>query len=348
MSERVGLGECDATARLLGLSRHQVALVIVGSGLLVDALVRSRLALEVAVALGVLAAAVPAGETSVGERIVLAFTYCLRGHFTSVALERGDVVSVDAGATVATRGYGLEHRGRLDLAGVDIERARALAATLDALATAPTGRHVSLHVHREGAEWATLLCLEHGRVPEGWRRDDDLVARVIGVGLADHLWLFERLGYVRTPGAVARVLRVRDLSAASTPLISGLQRSSWPVTISLHADVFGEASARRRAERTSHAATSNEAATTALGFRETSRARRRLARTLQREARVAEGRALMRLGVYVTVRATHLADLESAVSDVIARARETGVVLDRGWGRQIQWFRLQLPGGPNW
>ena len=348
MSERVTLGESDATARLLGLSRHQIALWLVGAGLLVDVLVRSRLVFEAACALGVLVAATPAGEaTSVGERAVLAISYALRGHFSRVALERDGAVRVHAGSIVTTRGYRLDHRGRLDLAGADVESARALAGMLDALATSPSGRHASLHVHRDDVESATLLCLEHGRAPEGWRRDDDLLARVAGVGLAEHLWLLERLSYLRTNYAVARVLRVRDFSAASAPLLAGLQRTG-ATTLSMHVDVFAEASARRRAERHSHAATSNGAAAGSLGFRETSRARRRLARTLQHETRVAEGRALARLGVYVTVWATRVEELESAVGDVLARARESGVVLDRGWGRQAQWFRFQLPGGPSW
>lgn len=349
MSERVGLGESDATARRLGLSRHQIALLLFGAGLLLDALVRSRFVLEAALGACVLVAAAPAGEaTSVGERAALAISYVLRQRFSSIVLERDDAVLVHAGATVATRGYRLEHRGRLDLAGGDVDHARALAGTLDALATSPTGRHASLHVHHDDLEGATLLCLERGRAPEGWRRDDDLLAHVAGVGLAQHVWLYERLHYLRTNTAVARVLRVRDLSAANVPLLAGLQRTSASTTLSLHVDVFAETSARRRAERTSHAATSNEAAAGALGFRETSRARRRLARTLQREARVAEGRALVRLGVYVTVWAERLEDLEVAVGDVLARARESGVVLDRGWGRQATWFRFQLPGGPNW
>jgi hypothetical protein len=348
MSERIGLGESDATTRLLGLSRHQVALLALGAGLLADALLRSHMVAEAVLGVLALLGAAPAGESSVGERIALALGYLARTHVTSVAIERDGGVVVHAGASVATRGYRLEHRGRLDLSGADVARARSLGGVIDALATAPSARHASLHVKREGDEVATVLCLESGRAPEGWRRDDDAVARLLGVELAEHLWLFERPGHLRSARAVARVLRVRDVSAASAPLLAALQRTSRDATVALHVDVFSEASARRHAERRSHAATSNEAAAGSLGFRETSRARRRVARTLEREARVAEGRALVRLGVFVTVFAARLDELDDAVGEVLAAAREGGVVVDRGWGRQAQWFRFQLPGGPNW
>jgi hypothetical protein len=348
MSEGVALGESDATTRLLGLSRHQVALLALGAGLLADAILRSRLVGEAAIAVLALLGAAPAGEASVGERVALALGYLARSHVTSVALERDGGVVVHAGASVATRGFRLEHRGRLDLSGADVARAHALGEVLDALATAPGGRHASLHVTREGDVLSSVLCLESGRAPEGWRRDDDAIARLVGVDLAEHLWLFERPGYLRSARAVARVLRVRDFSAASVPLLAALQRTSRDTTLALHVDVFGEASARRHAERRSHAATSNEAAAGALGFRETSRVRRRVARTLERETRVAQGRALARLGVFVTVFAARLDELDDAVGDVLAAAREGGVVVDRGWGRQAQWFRFQLPGGPHW
>ena len=349
MSESVRLGAADVPARVIGLDRYQLAFLVLGAGGLADSLVRSRNAVEAAGALVMLVAALPAGErVSAGERIALAVAYLSRSHVSSVALERGDEVTVHATSSVATRGYALRHRGRLDLSGVDLELARSLAGTLDALATSPTGRHVSLHVRRDGDGVATLLCLGGGRAPEGWRRDDDLLARVAGVELADHLWLLERLTYVRTAHEVCRVLRVRDFSAATVPLLAGLQRGRDEATLALHVDVLDDVRARRRAERLSHAATSNEAAAGALGFRESSAARRRVARTLQRETRVAEGRALVRLAVFVTVRATRLEDLADAVEGAVHAARESGLVLERGAGRQARWFAQALPGGPGW
>ena len=348
MSERVRLGDADAPARLLGLDRLQLGLLGLGTGVLTDALLRTHIVLEVGLGVAVLAAALPTGERhSVAGRVGLALAFVMRAHVVSVVLERGDPPVVHSVTSAPARGYALLHRGRLDLSGADLELARGFAQTLDALATSPGGGHASLHVWREGVDVATLLCLGEGHAPEGWRRDDDLLARVVGVGLADHLWLLERLTYVRTTDGVCRVLRVRDYSAAATPLLAGLQRRG-ATTLSLHADVIEDARARRRVERLSHAAASNGAAAGALGFRETSRARRRLARTLEREARVAEGRALVRLAVYVTVRAARLEELDAAVAAVVRTARECGLVLDRGAGCQARWYSQSLPGGLGW
>ncbi len=348
MSEAVRLGDADAPGRVLGLDRLQLVVLGLGTGVLVEALVRTHQVIQAGLGLALLAAALPAGErVSVAERIGLTLAYATRRHVSSVVLERGETPIVHAASSVAARGYALSHRGRLDLSGADLAMARRLAQTLDALATSPGGRHASLHVVSDGEDVATLLCLA-GRAPEGWTRDDELVARVAGVGLADHLWLLERLRYVRTTNGVCRVLRVRDFSAAGAPLLAGLQRRRDSTTLSLHADVLEDARARRRVERLSHAATSNGAAAGAMGFRETSRARRRVARTLEREARVAEGRALVRLAVFVTVRAARLSDLDAAVASVVRTAREAGLVLDRGAGRQARWLSQSLPGGPGW
>ena len=230
MSESVRLGDADAPARVLGLDRSQLALLGLGVGLLADSLVRTHLVVQVAVGVVVLVGALPAGERlSVAERVGLALAYAARSHVSSVVLERGDPSIVHALTSVAARGYALAHRGRLDLSGTDVELARRFAGTLDALATSPDGRHASLHVWRDGQDVATLLCLGAGRAPEGWRLDDDLLARVAGVGLADHLWLLERLTYLRTTDGVCRVLRVRDYSAAGSPLLAGLQ-SAQPRT----------------------------------------------------------------------------------------------------------------------
>lgn len=348
MSEGVRLGDADAPARILGLDRLQLVLLAFGAAVLADALVRVHLVVLVGLGVALLAAALPAGErVSVAERLGLALAYAARPHVTSVVVERGDPCVVHALASATTRGYALRHRGRLDLSGADLDVARRVAQSLDALATAPSGRHASLHVVRDGDDIATLLCLG-GRPPEGWTRDDALLARVSGVGLADHLWLLERLSYLRTTDGVCRVLRVRDYSAATVPLLAGLQRRRATTTLSLHLDVLDDARARRRVERLSHAATSNGAAASSWGFRETSRARRRVARTLEREAHVAEGRALVRLAVFVTVRATRLEDLDDAVAGTLRAARECGLVLDRGLGRQARWYCQSLPGGPGW
>jgi hypothetical protein len=105
---------------------------------------------------------------------------------------------------------------------------------------------------------------------------------------------------------------------------------------------------RRLAERAVHRHRSDGAASAAAGFRRTARVEHSFARLREREAQVAAGRALLRLAVFVTVRAESLAELTVEVRRVRRALHESGLVAERGRGRQADWFALQLPGGPGW
>jgi hypothetical protein len=97
-----------------------------------------------------------------------------------------------------------------------------------------------------------------------------------------------------------------------------------------------------------HRTGTDDAASASVGFRHTARAQRALQRLTQREILVAGGRALLRIGVYVCVRAPSQRQLNSSVSEVLRRAHEAGLRCERGLGRQAIWFCHQLPGGPGW
>ena len=66
------------------------------------------------------------------------------------------------------------------------------------------------------------------------------------------------------------------------------------------------------------------------------------------ERNVAGGRALLRVAVYVLVRADSLDELDRRGTQVWRHAHDAGLRLDRGRGLQADWYRSQLPGGPGW
>jgi hypothetical protein len=73
-----------------------------------------------------------------------------------------------------------------------------------------------------------------------------------------------------------------------------------------------------------------------------------LERLRQRESLVVEGTALMRIAVFVVIRATSLAQLRRDVKAVIRCAFESGLRCEVGFGRQAPWYCAQLPGAPGW
>lgn len=353
MSEAVGLAETDADGRWLGIRRHQIALLVAGLGLAGDALIRSHgapaeLGAGAAAALG---AAPCVDGLTVSGAVAITLTYWCRSRWTWVrcAPVRG-ALQVRARGDVTVRGFQLHHRGRLDLAGHDVALAQSLAALVDGLATSASSRHVSLHVRKTGDEVATLLALPSSVAPSvGWFANDDLVQDLVSSGETS-TWLLERWRYVRTSLGVVGVLRISDFSAADGghALLEHLQLDGGDVTVALHFDVIAQSRARRTAERAVHRFANDATATQAAGFRRTARAVRSLERLAQRETLVAQGRALLRLAVYVSVRAPSSDELAARIERVVRRAHESGLRCQRGTGRQAPWYCAQLPGGPGW
>lgn len=352
MSEHLALGDTDADARWVGVRRHQALLAITGIGLAGYWLIGPRTApAQFAVGLVLVGAAAPGPDGATwAQHVACAARFALRSRWRTVRVEPdGDAVVVCSPLVARVHGHALEHHGRLDLSGGDVALAHALAAFVDALAASP-GRHLSLHVRTEPDGARTLLSTAQAHAPEGWRRDDALVADVVGTGMGGAVWLLERWEYLRAPHELLRVLRVRDFTTApaGAALLGRLQGASDHLTLAVHLDVVARAQAQRRAERAVHQQRSDGALARAGGFRRTSRSERMSVRLAQREALVASGRSLARLGVYVTVRAPTLVELRERVARVVARANESGLRCERGSGRQVEWFCAQLPGGAHW
>ncbi|MFI5035392.1 MAG: hypothetical protein ACHQFZ_04220 [Acidimicrobiales bacterium] len=352
-SEVVGLGASDADARWIGVRRHQALLVVAGLALVGDGVVRARAPraeLVIGLVLWVLAAPWSDGRT-VGETAVAAARFALRSRWCALVVAddpRGARVEARGRATV--RAYGLDHVGRLDLAGRDLDAAEALAGFVDALAASGHDAHLALHVRSAPAGALTVLSLDGDAVPPvGWSRDDTLV-RSVADAPGRPAWLLERWNYVRTREGPRAVLRVRDFSAApgGHAALARAQLVSDQSCLAVHAGVVAASRGRRLAERAVHRHRSDGATNAAAGFRRTARLEQSFARLREREAQVATGRALIHLAVYVTVRAESLLELTGEVRRVRRALLESGLTGEWGRGRQAEWFCRQLPGGPGW
>jgi hypothetical protein len=173
---------------------------------------------------------------------------------------------------------------------------------------------------------------------------------LVRVGHDSSLSVYERYTYLRTPDCLLRVFRVRDFSSVpeSKSLLEQLLRSPVALDVSVHVDVIAGVKSHRLAARAVHRVRSDEATSSAAGFRKSARSSRSFDRLVQREALVARGRALMRVGVYVVVEGSSFEELERRSAAIWRRAHDGGLRLERGRARQFEWYRAQLPGGPRW
>ena len=347
-SEATRLGESDARLRWMGVRPHQ-ALAAFASALLVVAGLTGALrpAWWVPSAVFVAATALPWGVAdTVGELagVAVAFGARERFHHARVLDVDGDAVIV-AGGTTAIHCYELDHRGRLDLNGERERVGEALRELADVLAQRDATTHFSLHVVDVGARPRTLLSLAPGvSAPAGWR---DVVTPPEVLSTGPRL---ERWTYLRGADGVTRTFRVFDFGGARVdqPLLEAWQRRAPAVTWSLQIEVLSATRARRVSARAAHQFDSDVAAATAAGFRRSARTARRHLRVTRREALVAQGRALLRVGLYVTCRADSLGALREHERALVESANDAGLRLERGWGRQFAWWSAQLPGGPSW
>jgi hypothetical protein len=352
MSELLGLGVADAESRWIGVRRHQAALCLVGLGLVGRWVTASNAPIVEAFA-GVLflACAAPTNDgLTIGERLFIGLHFIVRSRWTSIRVRMsGDVVSVGARGEVRLRGFELVHRGRLDLSGRDHDNAVGIATFADAIATSDATRHFSVHVLARGDLVSTLLVApEYVSPPLGWAPRTAFTSTCVAPHALE--WMLERWSYVRISDQLIRVLRIRDFSSVpeGRALLERVQFASTWLDVSLHVDVVAGTKAQRVAARAVHRMGSDDVATQAAGFRRTARSNRALERLRQREILVVEGAALLRLGVFLVVRAPSLETLEHDVAVVTRLALEAGLRVEPGQGRQARWYCAQLPGGPGW
>lgn len=355
MSEFFGLGVADGESRWIGVRRHQAGLVIGGVGLVGEWITQVHGALiELLVGVALIACAVPTRDgLTVGERVRRGVDFSVRSHWTSIrAARHGEAVMIDAHGTATVRGFELQHRGRLDLSGRDEQNAWALQEFADALATSDDTRHFSLHVRTVPNDVVTLLAVPQDvSAPTGWTENSTLALAVATAGAgAGVTWLLERWTYVRDARGVVRVLRVRDFSAVPDghAFLERLQFASPTLDVVVHVDVVGGVRAHRLAARAVHRVGSDDATSRSAGFRRTAQSTRTLDRLRQRESMVVEGAALLRIAVFVVIRAASLQVLRRDVKAVTRTAFDSGLRCEPGLGRQAPWYCAQLPGAPGW
>jgi hypothetical protein len=352
MSEPLGLGVSDGENRWIGVQRHQAVLAICGLGLVGEWITQSRGPLiELVIGAALLTCAAPTAHgLTVAERVRIGADYVARSRWTPIRVTRASgTLSLNARGASSTRGFELQHRGRLDLSGRDHQNAVALTDFADALATSDETRHFSLHVRSSPNGVATLLYVPRDvSAPSGWSENRDLA--YAGAGGVGDVTLLERWSYVRDARQVLRVLRIRDFSAVPDghALLDRLQFASSSIDVAVHVDVVGGARAHRLAARAVHRMGSDVVTSQAAGFRRTAQSTRTLERLRQRESLVVDGTALMRIAVFVVVRASSLAQLRRDVRDVTRCAVESGLRCEPGLGRQSPWYCAQLPGAPGW
>lgn len=263
-----------------------------------------------------------------------------------------EVLDVDQGTMIMAKGsspvrcYRLGHRGRLDLAEGDLRVGEALRDLTDSLAQRSSETRLSLHVLSRGDAPITILALEPDiNAPRGWSDGVDLASVV-----APAPGVLERWTYLRRDATLLRCYRVLDFSAVQErrTLLETLLREVTTTSVSLMVEVLPSSRARRLTARAAHQLDSDVAAASAAGFRRSARTSARQARLARREVSVAQGRALLRVAVYVTTEAANLHDLREAHRSLWRGAQEAGLQLERGVGRQFRWWSAQLPGGPVW
>jgi hypothetical protein len=354
MSELFGLGVADGESRWIGVRRHQAVLVIAGLGLIGEWVTQVHgNAVALVLGLGLLSSAVPTSDgLTVGERARIAVDFASRSRWTSLRATRSHgAVTVHARGEATVHGFELQHRGRLDLSGRDQQDALALAEFADALAASDHSQHFSLHVRSSPTCVATLLAVPADVTPPAnWRENSALALEAAGAGIERAAWLLERWTYVRDEVSVMRVMRIRDFSAVPDghALLDRLQFASPTLDVVIHVEVVGGVRARRLAARAVHRVGSDDVTSQSAGFRRTAQATRTHERLRQRESLVVEGTALLRVAVFVVLRATSLRELRRDVKVVTRSAVEAGLRCELGHGRQARWYCAQLPGAPGW
>lgn len=352
MSDLLGLGVADAESRWVGVRRHQAIMVVSGLGLLGSWLTGPHEPLvEAFVGTLCLAGATPAKDgLTVAEELLIGLRFAARSRWTSIRCQVvANIVVIEARGRARLRGFELAHRGRLDLSDQGRDLANGLASFADTFALSDKTRRFSMHVLSRGDVTTTLLALpEDVNAPAGWTMHTALASTCVTTQPLE--WVLERWTYVRVADQLVRVLRIRDFSSVPDrqALLERVQFASKWSDVSLHVEVVAGAKAQRLSARAVHRMRSDDAATEAAGFRRTARSSRALDRLRDREAHVAQGRALLHLAVFLVVRASSLATLERDVASVTHLALETGLRVESGRGRQASWYCAQLPGGPGW
>ena len=352
MSEILQIGNSDAASRWIGIRKHQAVLLLLGVLVTGDWCLRpNATVIELCMGLFLLACSPQSSDgLTNGEWLFLAAMYLLRTKWSRVQFSSNkNIIELVTSGRVTFSGYSLIHRGRLDLSGDDGALTNQLKAITSSLALSGVTSHVSLHILCGEEENQTLLCVPAGTfVPPAWKACPELAALLIGA--LEPVDVLERWGYTRTKDSLVRVIRLSDFSQASTnnALLERLQTTGQPLDLSIHYDVLPIEKSQKIAARAVHRISSDSAVTHEAGFRRTAQSDRAFKRMRQREILVAQGLPLLRCAVYISICAPNQRELLKRSREVVSIAQDAGLRCQKGFARQAEWFRFQLPGGAGW
>ena len=339
----------DAEPRWVGVRREYVVAALVLGALGIDRVfskpwngVLVLLATLVGLAVTPLSA-----HTSIGREVGALFRYALRSRWFVLRVKRqGSTLRLAHRSSVDLRLFRFPQVGRLDLAGQDHELTALLRKVSGTLALGSARSHLGQFVVSSDQGVSTFLALR-GSADVGSLVAADQVPLLRcdeGVRVIREGW--RSLDCLDASVAVLRVARFAN--TGQRPLLEILQRIGGHSTLCLQAAVVPTPQARRMTGRAVHRSGVDDAARGAMGFRHSINQEMNKRRLQRREQLVVSGEALLQLAVYLVIEAASQRELRDRVAAALQQAREVGLTLERGHGRQAQWFRWALPGGVEW
>lgn len=337
MTSVTSLGRADASATWASLQRHQVAGLVVFVGLGATWLFSPSSSNWLLVG----AAAAAAAAVPLGEGITVATGV---GSLVQFALRRKwRVTDVRQLAQRTSTTRRLEHVGRLDLSGRDAQIVAQLREVAAGLAAQPSGGTFTWQQVHTDEQPQTLLTATTGDLP-GWT----VRSTTVPFPQPNCLRLIhERWRGVTTIDGSCTVLRLFAFAPQQQrAALAAVQRLPVPTILTVQGTVLPSTRAHRLAGRAVHRSGTDASAAHAFGLRRSAQRVVETERVVQREQLVAMGRSLLQLGVFVTVVGDDPGHVRERVRLVVREARNAGLVLHQGRGRQAEWFGWTLPGGP--
>lgn len=233
-------------------------------------------------------------------------------------------------------------RGRLDLTETQRALWQNVEELLRRLATRDTPTRLGVYEIHDGGESSAWLCGDTELAwPEPWHVDQAPEQLRLS-----EPWYFEGWSHVRTKSRYVAVLRVSSDSVHTGNFFRRIAPPASPWRVSVHVEVQARSRALQRVRRASHATTADDQFSRTLGFVNSAQRDAERRSVFEREQLVVGGDALLRLAVLVTCEGESPDALRGVVQRATEHIRSAGARVERGYGRQLEWFRCAV-GAPS-